>query len=92
MSKEHAPERSKQISLASSRHAAELLKPLPHQLYRFNDLKERERDGFPPGFILSPQCRAWRAEDIERWLASRSTEQIPARGRAKELVEKAARP
>ena len=78
------------------------LRPLPHQLYRFADLKQRqivescaqlkklvERDGFPPGFILSPQIRAWRADDIERWLASRPTAQIKPRGRAKALVEKA---
>jgi len=76
---------------------------LPHQLYRFADLEKRkivtsraqlakmiERDGFPTGFILTPQTRAWRVEDIERWLASRPTEQIKPRGRAKALVEKAA--
>ena len=49
MSKEHAPERSK-ISGSKSRskwarddldEAAEPLRPLPHQLYRFADLVKR---------------------------------------------------
>jgi Prophage CP4-57 regulatory protein (AlpA) len=30
--------------------------------------------GFPEGVMLSPNTRAWRIEDIERWLASRPTE------------------
>jgi hypothetical protein len=104
MSREHAPDRSKQLRPVSGRNdvddTAEPLRPLPHQLYRFNDLKQRrivesraqlkkmvERDGFPPGFILTPQIRAWRADEIEQWLASRPTEQIEARGRAKALKE-----
>ena len=82
----------------SSEHA-----PEPHQLYRYADLvklnivnsraqlaKMIARDGFPSGFILSPQIRAYRASDVERWLASRPTAQIKTRGRAKALVEKAA--
>jgi predicted DNA-binding transcriptional regulator AlpA len=77
--------------------------PLPQlQLYRFSDLvalniltsraqlaKMIKCDGFPKGVLLSPQMRAWRASDVEAWLASRPTE-IKPRGRAKKLVEQAA--
>ena len=44
MSSEHAAERSKIRSIrASNPHDAdEPLRPLPHQLYRFDDLKQRE--------------------------------------------------
>ena len=38
---------------------------------------------FPKGFQLSPQVRAWRASDIDEWIASRPTTQIKPRGRAK---------
>jgi Prophage CP4-57 regulatory protein (AlpA) len=38
------------------------------QLYNLIDVC-----GFPEGVMLSPNARAWRVEDIERWLASRPT-------------------
>jgi predicted DNA-binding transcriptional regulator AlpA len=45
-------------------------------------------EGFPEGIMLSANIRAWRADDIERWLASRPTARklmpagcIPTRGR-----------
>ena len=28
--------------------------------------------GFPAGVLLGPNTRAWRADDIERWLAERT--------------------
>ncbi len=53
--------------------------------YRFTDLKAagivRNRmtlsrwiksQGFPAGVLLGPNTRAWRADDIERWLAERT--------------------
>ena len=107
MSNEHVSERSKQSPRTIRRdlnETAEPLRLLPHQLYRFADLVERkiltnraqlkkmiERDGFPLGSNSTPQTRAWRAEDIERWPASRPTEQIKPRGRAgpEALVDKA---
>ena len=30
--------------------------------------------GFPSGFLLGPNSRAWRADDVEKWLAERPTE------------------
>ena len=39
------------------------------------DLKNKiDKQGFPPGFMLSPNCRAWRWSDIEAWLECRPTE------------------
>jgi hypothetical protein len=51
---------------------------------RFAQLRERnivrnrmqlshliEKEGFPPGFMLSPNARAWHETDIEDWLKSR---------------------
>lgn len=32
-----------------------------------------DRDGFPPGFLLSPQVRVWEEDDIERWLELRKS-------------------
>ena len=69
--------------------------------YRFTDLKAagivRNRmtlgrwiksQGFPAGVLLGPNTRAWRADDIERWLAERTqnsteeyvTDRPPGRG------------
>jgi predicted DNA-binding transcriptional regulator AlpA len=60
-------------------------------LLRYTDLKARriinnwptllrwiEREGFPAGFNLGPNTRAWREADVEAWLASR-----PSKGEAK---------
>jgi hypothetical protein len=33
----------------------------------------QEQYGFPSGFLLGANTRAWRAADIEAWLASRPT-------------------
>lgn len=54
------------------------------KLLRFADLKAAnivtnwpqlkrlvEGAGFPPGFLLSPGCRVWDADEIERWLNGR---------------------
>lgn len=51
---------------------------------RFRDLKDRglvfnwptllrwiEFEGFPPGRRLGPNTRAWTAEEVEAWVASR---------------------
>ncbi len=51
---------------------------------RFDDLRERgvlanrttlanwtKHEGFPPGRLLSPSCRVWTEDEVERWLASR---------------------
>ena len=51
---------------------------------RFPDLKARgivsnwvtlrnwiEREGFPPGVKLGPNTRAWPADEVDQWLASR---------------------
>jgi predicted DNA-binding transcriptional regulator AlpA len=36
------------------------------------DLKNKiDRLGFPPGFMLSANCRAWRWVDVEAWFDSR---------------------
>ncbi len=55
------------------------------QLLRFADLKAMnivrnrvtlrrwvEKYGFPPGMLLGPATRAWRLEDVERWLTERA--------------------
>jgi hypothetical protein len=73
-------------------------------LLRFRDLKDRKivtnhvtlgrwiaKQGFPPGLMLGPNTRVWREDDIEAWLASRSTGPIEQlRGAAKQRA--AARP
>ena len=59
-------------------------------LLRFADLKARkiattytvvtrlvENEGFPPGRLLSPNCRVWTEEEIADWLATRPTERKP---------------
>src|SRR5262249_35091938 len=32
-----------------------------------------EAEGFPAGVLLGPNTRAWKAADVERWLATRPT-------------------
>ncbi len=54
------------------------------RLLRFADLKARgivnnrvtlshwiEGQGFPPGFLLGPNSRAWTEESVEAWLSGR---------------------
>ncbi len=36
--------------------------------------------GFPAGVLLGPNTRAWRADDIERWLAGRPERYDPRTG------------
>jgi hypothetical protein len=40
-------------------------------------------DGFPPGVLLSRNVRAWRVDDVQRWLDARPTarKQIPETAR-----------
>jgi predicted DNA-binding transcriptional regulator AlpA len=38
-------------------------------------------ENFPAGILLSPNIRAWRLDEIERWLASRPTERKPVPNR-----------
>lgn len=60
------------------------MKPLLKPLCRYPDLKAAkivssrkqlgvmiERDGFPPGFLLSPMVRAWDVEEVEAYVAKR---------------------
>lgn len=62
-------------------------------LLRFADLKARgivanwvtlrkwiQHEGFPPGFMIGPNSRAWREADIESWLQSRPIENTALRG------------
>ena len=64
-------------------------------LLRFRDLKDRRivtnhvtlgrwiaREGFPPGFMLGPNTRVWREDDIDAWLNSRPTDNTLLRGAA----------
>jgi predicted DNA-binding transcriptional regulator AlpA len=57
------------------------------ELLRFKDLRRlgvvsswpqlkymQEKYGFPSGFLLGTNTRAWRVADIETWLAERPTE------------------
>ena len=57
------------------------------ELLRFKDLRRlgvvsswpqlrrmQECYGFPAGILLGPNSRAWRAADIEAWLATRLSE------------------
>lgn len=61
------------------------------QLVRFADLKRAgvvrnwpqvrklvERENFPPGRMLSQRARAWRVDEIERWLNDRPLAGTPA--------------
>jgi hypothetical protein len=72
-------------------------------LLRFSDLKAAgivgswpmlthriQRDGFPPGFLLGPNSRAWHAEDVEAWLATRPTAKKPAPRRRRRQAATAA--
>jgi hypothetical protein len=55
------------------------------ELLRFKDLervgitnwvtlKRRvEKDGFPPGRLLSPACRVWTLEEVRSWFDNRPT-------------------
>jgi predicted DNA-binding transcriptional regulator AlpA len=65
-------------------------------LCRFRDLREAgiaqswpqlkrlvDGQGFPAGFQLSPNIRAWKVSDVMRWLESRPTERKPAPKRRK---------
>jgi predicted DNA-binding transcriptional regulator AlpA len=36
-----------------------------------------EEENFPPGIMLSPNIRAWRADAIEAWLETRPVERKP---------------
>jgi hypothetical protein len=58
------------------------------QLRRLQDLY-----GFPKGFLLSPQTRVWREDELDSWLAMRPTEGVrPALGIVKvRLAAKKAR-
>jgi predicted DNA-binding transcriptional regulator AlpA len=67
-------------------------------LLRFRDLAERgiattfqalknlqDKEGFPTGFLLGPSTRAWRADEVNAWIASRPT------AKSRQTVERAAR-
>jgi predicted DNA-binding transcriptional regulator AlpA len=66
----------------------------PNTLLRFRDLRERrivenwptllrwiEREGFPAGIRLGPNCRAWESTAVADWLEGR---RIPAPARQPE--------
>jgi predicted DNA-binding transcriptional regulator AlpA len=71
--------------------------------FRFRDLEElgvvRNRvqltkliatQGFPPGRMLSPNCRVWDEDAVAEWLESRPVAySMPLRGGAKLRVERA---
>ena len=42
--------------------------------------------GFPPGILLTPNCRAWTEEDVEAWLASRPIARKAATSRPEEAT------
>ncbi len=64
-------------------------------LLRFLDLQERgiarswaqlknlQKNGFPLGKMLSPNCRVWSEDEVDAWLDSRPVEGPPPRGAAK---------
>jgi len=69
-------------------------------LLRFRDLKARgivnswpqlrnlqDKYGFRVGFLLGPNQRAWREDDIDAWLQSRPTDRVAPRGIAKRRHE-----
>jgi hypothetical protein len=74
---------------------------LPRQL-RFSDLKARgivknwvtlrswiNKRGFPPGRLLSPNCRVWDEASISEWVETRPIARTqPLRGGAKVNVER----
>jgi predicted DNA-binding transcriptional regulator AlpA len=62
------------------------------KLLRYPDLVERgiirsrmtlkrriDDQDFPPGRLISPNCRAWTEKEIEEWLATRPVARKPAR-------------
>jgi predicted DNA-binding transcriptional regulator AlpA len=50
-----------------------------------------DSQGFPEGVLLTPNCRAWREDEIEAWVAARPTARKPeARSSAASLVASAA--
>jgi hypothetical protein len=74
---------------------------MPGILLRFADLKSRnivhswpqlkrlrELEGFPPGRMLSPNCRVWLESEVVDWIMSRPVESPqPLRGAARACVE-----
>jgi hypothetical protein len=67
------------------------------KLLRFRDLKARgivrnwpslknlvEHAGFPPGRMLSANCRTWTEEEIDGWYRNRPVEGPEPRGAAKQ--------
>jgi hypothetical protein len=57
---------------------------------RFRDLKERgivnnwpslkhriEKNGFPPGQLIGDNARAWREDEVQRWLDNRPSAPKP---------------
>ena len=59
------------------------------KVLRFSDLKARgivnnratlyrwiRGQGFPPGFLLGPNSRAWREEDVLAWLGDRPSNEF----------------
>jgi hypothetical protein len=73
---------------------------MPTVLLRFADLKARNIvnswtklkslqavEGFPSGFMLSPNIRAWREQEIDQWIAARPTvNPRPLKGAARTKV------
>jgi hypothetical protein len=66
-------------------------------LIRFRDLKARgivnnwpslknlvEKAGFPPGRMLSSNCRTWTEEEVDEWYRNRPVEGPAPRGAAKQ--------
>lgn len=43
-----------------------------------------DNEGFPPGVLLTPNCRAWDEADVDAWLASRPVARKPAPDRSNE--------
>jgi predicted DNA-binding transcriptional regulator AlpA len=67
-----------EVTFQTIEHAA------PRRLLRFSDLKARnivrnwptllrwiKHEGFPPGFNLGPQSRAWDEAEVDAWLETR---------------------
>lgn len=67
----------------------------PPRLYRFSDLRSanivnnwpqlrrlQDHHDFPRGFLLSPNARAWDADEVEIWLNARrmASADLPAEG------------
>lgn len=56
------------------------------QLHRMMDA-----EGFPPGYMLSPNVRAWKASEVEAWLAARPTARKQLSEANRKAVAQAAR-